>query len=240
MFGYLVIIVIISYILVLGYKSKSKDAEIIIGQKKEIRQLGEKIQEVLDAEKIEKKAEREHRSIITEANKLLKNNRLKQAEKKYLSIIKNDHNNIKAYQGLGSIYLEQEEFAGAAEVFKKVTELDPTNDLAFNNMGLAYMKTRKFADAVSAYEHAVALNSKIAHRYINLALAAEKNNDFKKQIAALEKAASIEPKMEYLVALSDAAIANDDKGAARKALEKITEIEPSNLEALRKLARLDS
>ncbi len=240
MFGYLVILVFISYVLYLGYRSTSKDSEIIIGQKKEIREIGEKIQEFLDAEKIEKKTEKEHKSVITEANRLLKSNRLKQAEKKYLLIIKKDHNNIKAYQGLGSIYLEQEEYSGAAEAFRKVTELDPTNDVAFNNMGLAYMKTRKYDEAASAYEHAVALNPKVAHRYINLAIAAEKSNDFKKQIAALEKAVAIEPRLDYVTALADAAIAAGDKPTAKKALAMIIDLEPSNLEALRKMARLDS
>ncbi len=238
MLAYFVIIGVAIYVVSLGYKSVSRDTEIIIGQKREIKQIGEKIQEVLDAEKIEKKADKEHRSILTEANKLFRNNSLRQAEKKYLSIIKNDHNNIKAYQGLGSIYLDQEEYSGAAEVFQKITVLDPTNDTAFNNLGLAYMKTRKYDLAVTAYEHATALCGKVAHRYINLALAAEKNLDTKKQIAALEKAVSLEPKIEYLQALVEAALKSEDFSTAKKALTKIVELEPSNLEALRKLAKL--
>ena len=239
MIAYLFILAVALYVVYLGAKSRSKDTEIIVGQKKEIRLIGERIQEVLDAEKIEKKVEREHKSVISEAKALAGNKRLKQAEKKYLSIIMKDHKNTKAYQGLGEIYLVQGEYAGAAEVFKKVSELDPTNDMAFNNLGMALMQTKKYGEAVTAYEHSVALDSKIPHRYINLALAAEKAGETKKQIAALESAVSLEPeKMEYLEVLASVAIEAGDKSAAEDALEKIVAKEPDNLEAHRKLARL--
>lgn len=240
MIGYLFLIIIAIYLVYLATKSSSHDTEIIIGQKKEIRAIGERIQEVLDTEKTERKVEREHKSVISEAKKLVGANRLKQAEKKYLSIIKNDHKNTKAYQGLGEIYLEQKEYAGAAEVFGKVSELDPTNDIAFTNLGMALMQVRKYEEAVHAYEHAVALDGKVAHRYINLALAAEKAGETKKQIAALESAVNLEPtKMEYLEVLANVAIEASDNSAAKDALNKIVAIDPDNLEAHRKLARLE-
>lgn len=240
MIGYILLIAVALYLVYLAVRSTSNDTEIIIGQKKEIKAIGERIQEVLDAEKTEKKLEKEHKSVISEAKKLVGTNRLKQAEKKYLSIIKNDHNNIKVYQGLGEIYLEQGEYLGAAEVFEKVSHLDPTNDMAFTNLGTAYMQVGKFDEAIQAYEHAVALNGKVPHRYINLALAAEKAGDSKKQITALEKAVDLEPeKMEYLEVLSNVALAADDTSAAKEALNKIIVLEPDNLEAHRKLARLE-
>jgi tetratricopeptide (TPR) repeat protein len=241
MTGYLFLIVVALYLVYLAVKTRSNDTEIIIGQKKEIKAIGERIQEVLDAEKTEKKVEREHRTVITEAKKLASTNRLKQAEKKYLSIIKNDHKNVKAYQGLGDIYLEQGEYAGAVEVFQKVSQLDPTNDIAFNNLGMALMQTKKYEEAVHAYEHSVALNSNISHRFINLALAAEKAGDTKKQISALEKAVSLEPeKSEYLEALANTAISAGDTSAAKDALEKIIALDPDNLEAHRRMARLSN
>lgn len=240
MIGYIFLIIVAMYLVYLAAKSKSQDTEIIIGQKKEIRAIGERIQEVLDAEKIEKKAEREHKSVITEAKQLAGDNRLKQAENKYLSIIKDDHNNVKAYQGLGEIYLEQGENDGAVEVFTKVSELDPTNDMAFTNLGTALMQLARYEEAIHAYEHAVALDGKVPHRYINLALAAEKAGDSKKQISALERAVDLEPeKMEYLEALAGAAIAAGDDSAAKDALNKIVVQDPDNLEAHRMLARLE-
>lgn len=239
MIGYIFLVIVALYLVYLAAKSESSDTEIIIGQKKEIKAIGERIQEVLDAEKTEKRVEREHKVAITEAKKLAGDRRLKQAEKKYLSIIVRDHKNVKAYQGLGEIYLIQEEYEGAAEVFKKVSELDPTNDMAFTNLGMALMQINKYEDAVVAYEHAVALNGKIPHRYINLALATEKAGDSKKQIAALEHAVDLEPeKMEYLEALANVAIVAEDNSAAKEALEKIVALDPDNLEAHRKLARL--
>lgn len=240
MIGYVLIIAVAIYLVSLAIKSTSKDTEIIIGQKKEIKAIGEHIQEVLDAEKIEKKLEKEYKSMIAEAKKLAGGKRLKQAEKKYLDILKDDHNNVKAYQGLGEVYLEQGEYEGAVEVLEKVSELDPTNDLAFTNLGMALMQMHKYPEATHAYEHAVALNGKIAHRYINLALAAEKTGDFKRQISALESAVNIEPEnTDYLEILANAAIAAGDTSAAKDALNKILTIDPDNLEAHRKMARLN-
>jgi tetratricopeptide (TPR) repeat protein len=216
MIGYLFLIAVALYLVYLASKSSSSDTEIILGQKKEIKAIGVRIQEVLDTEKTEKKAEREHRTVISEAKKLVGTNRLKQAEKKYLSIIRKDHKNIKAYQGLGEIYLEQKEYEGAVEVFKKVSELDPTNDFSFTNPGMALMQTNRFEEALHAYEHSVALNGKIPHRYVNLALAAEKAGNSKKQIAALEQASVLEPeKMEYLEIISNVAIETGDTSAGQ-------------------------
>lgn len=241
MIGYIFLVFMALYLIYVASKSRNHDTEIIIGQKKEIKAIGERIQEVLDAEKIEKKVEKEHRAVISEAKKLAKNSRLKQAEKKYLSIIKDDHKNLKAYQGLGEVYLEQEEYAGAAEVFTKISELNPTNDMAFTNLGTALMQLKKYNEAIVAYEHAVALDGKVAHRYVNLAIASEKAGDVKKQINALERAVSLEPgKMEYLEVLANAATAAGDTAAAKSALNKIIELDPDNLEAHRMLARLEN
>lgn len=239
MLAYLIIIVFGLYIVYYATKLTSTDTEILIGQKREIKQIGERIQEVLDSEKIERKQARQLSSIAREASSLLKQKRFKAAEKKYLGIVKEDHKNLKAYQGLGLLYLEQEEFSGAAEAYRKVTELDPTNEAGFNNLGLALMHTKKYDEAVHAYEHAIALNNKIVHRYINLALAASKAGNSKVEISALEKAVNLEPKKEYIEKLVDAALAAGDESTAKKALLKLVEIEPNNLEAQRKLARLD-
>lgn len=239
MFAYLLIVGLGLYIIFYAIKVKYRDTEILIGQKREIKHLGERIQEVLDTEKIEKRKNRQLSSIAREASGLLKEKRFKAAEKKFLGIVREDHKNLKAYQGLGLLYLEQGEYEGAVEAYSKVTELDPTNEAGFNNLGLALMNVKKYDEAVHAYEHAIALNNKVVHRYINLALAASKAQNHKVEISALEKAVSLEPKKEYIEKLIDAALAAGEESTAKKALLRLVEIEPNNLEAQRKLARLE-
>lgn len=240
MISYLILLAIGGAILYFAVGASGRDTEIILGQKREVKKIGERIQEVLDTEKTEKKAEREHRNIIKEANKLVRGNRFKQAEKKYLAILKNDHKNVNAYFGLGNLYLEQGEYVGAAEALKKVIEFEPTNETALTSLGMALMQTKDYEGAVTAYEHAVALDTTVPHRYVNLALAAEKAGNVKRQISALAHAVDLEPtNMGYLNALVNAALEADDKSEAKKALEKIVELEPANLEAHRKLARLE-
>ena len=234
-----VIILFGAFVIYIAAKTASSDTEIIVGQKRNIKELGERIQNVLDTEKTEKKRDRRLGSIAREASGLYKTRRFKQSEKKYLSIIKEDHLNVKAYHGLGLIYLEQKEYSGAVEAFEKICELSPTNDSAFNNLGLSYFNIGKYEEAVKAYTHSVALNSKVPHRFINLAMAAEKAGDFKTQVDALAHASNLEPEnIDYLDKLALAAIKADDKGEAKKALQKIIEVEPENLEAQRSLARL--
>lgn len=240
MFPYLIIIAFAIYIIYYSRKINRRDTEILIGQKREIKQIGEKIQEVLDTEKTEKKQARMLNSVAREANLLLKERRFKQAEKKYLGIIKEDHKNLKAYQGLGLLYLEQEEFEGAAEAFKKITELDPTNDVAFNNLGLSLLSSNQNEEAVKAFEHAIALNTKVVTRYLNLALAAGKIFDYKKEISALEKAYNLDPQRNYLEKIVEAAEKAGDDPELKKALEKLIEKDPSNLEAQRKMVRFEN
>jgi tetratricopeptide (TPR) repeat protein len=226
-------------VLYIAATTKTNDTEIIVGQRRDIKELGERIQNVLDSEKIEKKQERKLHSVATEASKLFKKQRLRQSEKKYLSIIKQDHKNIKAYQGLGLIYLEQKEYEGAREAFERICELDPTHDSAFNNLGLSLFNIGKYEEAIKAYEHSVSLNNKVVHRFLNLALASQKMADYKKEVSALEHAVDLEPKnIEYIEELAEAATRAGDNKLAKKTLQKIIEIDPTRLEAQRNLARL--
>lgn len=239
MLGLFLIVLFAGYIIYFSVSYKGNDTEIIVGQKREIKQIGERIQEVLETEKREKKQERLLNTAAREAHKLLKDKRFKQAEKKYLAIIKEDHKNLKAYQGLGLLYLEQGEYSGAAEVFEKVCSLDPTNDVSFNNLGMAYLNTKNFEKAVEAYEHSVALNNKIAHRFVNLALAAEKIGDIKKEVSALEHAGELDPKKEFYYKLLEIAEKSEDKTDVKKYLEKILQIDPDDAEAHRKFVRIN-
>ena len=108
----LALIIIVLFALLVIYfatKTTTHDTEIVVGQKRDIKEIGERIQSVLNTEKTEKSQERKLRSVATEASKHFKERRFRQSEKKYLAIIQEDHKNIKAYQGLGLIYLEQKE-----------------------------------------------------------------------------------------------------------------------------------
>ena len=97
----LIIIIILALVMLyVATRTTSNDTEIIIGQKRNIKEIGERIQNVLDTEKTEKKQERKLSSVATEASKLFRAKRFQQSEKKYLAIIKEDHNNIKAYTGI--------------------------------------------------------------------------------------------------------------------------------------------
>jgi tetratricopeptide (TPR) repeat protein len=235
-----VILAFAIFIIYIAAKNTSKDTEIVVGQKRDIKEIGERIQHVLDTEKHEKRQQRRLGGIASEASKLLKERKLKQSEKKFLEIIKEDHKNLKAYHGLGMIYLQQKEYGGAAEVFEKICELSPTDDAAFNNCGMALFNVGKYEEAVKAYDHSVALNNKIAHRYINLALACDKSEHYKEEITALQKAIALEPeKVDYLEKLAAAAKKNDDPELVKKTYDKIIALDPENLEAHRELARFE-
>jgi len=239
MAGLFVIFVFALFIIYIAAKNTSRDTEIVVGQKRDIKEIGERIQNVLDTERHEKREQHRLGGIATEASKLLGERRLKQSEKKFLSIIKEDHKNLKAYHGLGKIYLQQKEYDGAAQVFEKICELSPTDEEAFNNCGLSLFNLGKYEEAKKAYDHSVALNNKIAHRFVNLALACDKSGHYKEEISALQKAVALEPeKIDYQEKLMAAAKKNDDVDLVKKTCEKILERDPENLEAHREVARL--
>jgi tetratricopeptide (TPR) repeat protein len=74
-----------------------------------------------------------------------------------------------AYQAMGHIYSEQQNFAEAAAAYEKAVALDPNLKATFNNLGNAYNVLGEFQKATAAYGKALALDGQFKDALLNLA-----------------------------------------------------------------------
>lgn len=65
--------------------------------------------------------------LLSKASDLIKEDKLDEAEKIYIEVLKKDPKNIKAYESLGKIYLKRHNFGDAKAAFRQVRKLDPNN-----------------------------------------------------------------------------------------------------------------
>lgn len=160
-------------------------------------------------------------------------------EERYLEAIKNNPTDRQAYEALARLYLQNKNFADAAEAYEYLTKLEPTRDIYFSNLGLAYYSLQDYMKAAAAYEQAIIINAKIPTRWINLALCFEALDESTKAVKAIGQALQLDQvNVNYLALLADAYIKLENYVRAEEVLEQILFMEPTNRTAIEKLMRL--
>lgn len=163
----------------------------------------------------------------------------KTAEHLYLDAIKSDPNNKQAYEGLGRLYLQEKNYAEAAETFKFLTKLDPKRDVYWSNLGLSLYSTQQYAEAVRAYERAVSINGKVPARWVNLSLCFDALHDTPRTIKSLNQAVHLDRRnINYLQLLADAYLKVENKVRAEEVLEQVLAIDPMHKIAREKLMKI--
>jgi tetratricopeptide (TPR) repeat protein len=74
------------------------------------------------------------------------------AIKEFKAAIAKDSTYTEAHRNLARVYYVQRDFDGAAEEYKKVTELAPGDLDAYVNLALAYIELKEFEEAVETLE----------------------------------------------------------------------------------------
>ena len=78
--------------------------------------------------------------------------------------------NTRAYNNLGSVYLQQERFEKASEMYERSLSLDK-NATAYSNLGTALYQQGLYADAARSFGEAVALPGATFLHWFNLGAA---------------------------------------------------------------------
>lgn len=65
--------------------------------------------------------------LLNKASGLVKNDKLDEAEKIYIEVLKKDPKSIRVYKSLGEIYLKRHNFGDAKAAFRQIKKLDPNN-----------------------------------------------------------------------------------------------------------------
>ena len=93
---------------------------------------------------------------------------------------------------LGTLELQQQEFAKAASHLQKAVDLGSDDPATLNSLGIAYSRTNRAEKALEVYKKAAALNPNVAEIHLNLAAAYRRLRELKSAQAEYEKACQLD------------------------------------------------
>ena len=107
--------------------------------------------------------------LIDMADEAIKKGDLLEARKAVQSALIIDENNIEALRREGYLYLEDEEFEKAKEVYEKILSLDESDDIAHDSLANTLHKLGLDEEAIKHHKRAIDLDSEYAPHYFNYA-----------------------------------------------------------------------
>lgn len=163
-------------------------------------------------------AQQKIQDLLSEGEKLIKEDDLAGAEKKFIEIISLDPNNLEAYHNLGQLYLKQKNFFNAKETFEHVLKL--------------IIKSQHWWEGFKRKEKIVSspkINSQISSVYLDLGEVCSAMEDNEKALQNYKKAVEIEPNnpknLDFLIEM---AIIVKNKKIAEKGLQDLKKVNPDN------------
>lgn len=109
-----------------------------------------------------------------------------------------DHKNdaptsMRAFTGLGEIYLKKDNFDEAQKYFTKSLEISPEDEAAAYNVGQVFFFHQKIDEAIKYYELAIQIKKDWAKPYLRLGYAYLNKGDFAKSIEHFNKFVELDP-----------------------------------------------
>jgi len=167
--------------------------------------------------------------ILAEANNLIEQEDYDLAEKKLIQIITKDKRNIKAYKSLGGIYFAKKDYDQAEEIYQYLIRLYIAQEKKTGQHDFEVLKSTKLEDLESEFLDSLEINPEITICYDHLGEIYEITEKDDKALDCYLKASSISPNNpKYLDKLIALGIEFRDKGLARKALNRLRQINPNN------------
>lgn len=159
-------------------------------------------------------SEEDLKDMSKEAEELIKEERLDEAEKKFIDIISSDSQNLEAFKGLGKLYVEKKQYSEAKQSFEHIIKLLENDELNPSSDPENQEKTDvKYLASV----------------YYELSLVYKESEESRKALDNIKRATDLEPNNpRYLDMKLEISIINEDKGTALDALDKLKEVNPEN------------
>jgi tetratricopeptide (TPR) repeat protein len=110
-------------------------------------------------------------SMVRDADKLLKEEKFVEAEKKYIEALSIDQKNPKLYEKLGRLYLRNKNYDQARDTLRFASRLSPNDASVVASLGEIAVAREEFSDAITYFQHAVALRPR-SPRYLDFLLEA--------------------------------------------------------------------
>ena len=150
----------------------------------------------------ERKAEKEkkaNKKILT-AEEHVKKNELHSAEYEYNLALRIDEENLRAYFGIGNVYLKMGEKDKAKDIFVKISKIDAIfeekNKHFFNDCAIQLRKQELYTEAIDYYNKSIELCAEDENIFFNLSRAYFENNELKEAKEKIIKALKINPEFK--------------------------------------------
>lgn len=172
--------------------------------------------------------------LFMEIDDLIKQDKLHDAEQKYIEIIGLDSQNLKAFLGLGDLYFGQKNLDEAKQTYLHALKLSEQN---FDQAA----KAQKLHQAGLTPATEIQDNTTpLAGIYFDLACVDKAAENYKKALENIKKALKLEPNNpRYLDTWLEISIINKDKGGALDAYGRLKEANPENQKLAEIKAEID-
>jgi len=167
--------------------------------------------------------------LLKEAVSLAEGGGWKQAEGKYVEILKIDPKNIEAYQGLGRLYLDNDKINEARQIFEFLLKLGAEDADLYVNLANISWEENNLDEAKTYYLKALSLDgTKVAAR-VNLGLVFSELGDKDSAAQQFRAALELEPRNpRYLDLLIESSIKVGNRDLAKQALRNLRAVNPDN------------
>jgi len=162
--------------------------------------------------------------MVKEAQKLVREGEIIPAEKKYIEIISHKPKHVPAYEGLGNLYLKNEQYEQARETLGFILRINPEDASVHMSLAEIEMALDNYRKAVKFLRQAIGKrpkNPKYLDAYIESSLNAEMPEDAEKGIELMEEVNPENTKLDdWKNRLGEIKKAADDKIVEKKQREK--------------------
>ena len=168
---------------------------------------------------------RPHNNLADSYEKL---GRLDEALEEYRLIIeKIDPHYMRAYYGMGNVYLKRGQLKEAVRYYHKALKMKPGFAPAYNNLGIAYDDLGMYDEAIAAYKRALEIDPNFVRAYNNLAIVYAKKGIYGEALSAIRRALELDPGYTVgYVNLGKLHMMMGKYGQAERALRRALELKP--------------
>jgi len=167
--------------------------------------------------------------LVDEADKFFSEDRLREAEEKFIEVISLDHHNIDAYRGLGRVYFKTKQFEQAKETLDFIIKLKKADDRVYDILGEIAYHEGDYNAAKDYYLKALGKKTGAVSYHLALAKAYAALGDREAAQTTLMEAREFEPKnpktLDFLVENS---IILGKKEQAKKFLKEYSALNADN------------
>lgn len=153
-------------------------------------------------------------------------------------LVELDPDNADSVYNLGYMYVKEERFSEAVDIFKRAIELRPSFEYAYMNLGYSYSQLGQYGNAISAFQELAKLTPDDDNVWFNIAVNYMQQKKWSSAVEPLRKVIELRP--DYPLAYYNLGIVYlnmGDNASARQAYLKLKELDASMAQKLLKYFR---